>query len=186
MDQKLIEYRNKIERYLRPLDAAERADIVKEIESEMFELSQDGISPDAIIERLGGAKELASAYLGDSIVQGRFHFKKIGVFLAFYFLSGISGLIVLPFTVISALAFMISGIMIPIAGIIKFAAHLQGTEMMQIGINFDGLSVGAVAFLPLSFIIGAITFAVGVLAWKLTLLVIRIIGKSRKTIDNHL
>ncbi len=184
MDQKLSKYLNKIDHYLKPLNAAERADIVKEIESEIFELSYEGKSADEIIERLGDEKELARAYIGNSITKGKFSLRKVGALIAFWLMSGVSGLFILPFTVISAGAFMISGIMIPIAGIVKFVAHLNGVELTEIGINFDNFTVGAVEFLPLSFIIGALTFGVGILAWKLTVFVVKTIVKSRKTVKS--
>ena len=60
-----------MERRLRPLPAVERADIVKEIQSEMLELQADGAAPEQIVARLGDPRVLARSYLGDSIVKQR-------------------------------------------------------------------------------------------------------------------
>lgn len=182
MDRKLIEYLNKVDHYLKPMNSNDRTDIVKEIESEIIELQNAGIETGKILERLGKPKDLAVAYLSDSIVSGKLNFQKLGTLVAFYSLTGIAGLFVLPVTSISAIAFMASGIAMPIAGIIKFVAHLVGIEIPQIGITFGSFTVEAVAVLPISILLGVLTFGVGFLAWKLTIAIVKGIGKSRRTI----
>ena len=67
MEKTLDNYLEKIDKFLKPMAVSERVDIVKEIQSEMLELQQNGISPAQIIERLGSPKELAKAYLGETI-----------------------------------------------------------------------------------------------------------------------
>ena len=70
MEKILNDYLEKIERYLKPLPISERVDIVKEIQSEIFELQSNGKNAKEIMERLGNPKELAKAYLGDLIAKG--------------------------------------------------------------------------------------------------------------------
>lgn len=54
MDSLRNDYLNKIDKYLRPLPASERADIINEIKSQMMELeAEKRLSPDQIIQRLG-------------------------------------------------------------------------------------------------------------------------------------
>lgn len=56
----LSNYLEKIDKYLKPIGAAERADIINEIKSEMLELEvKDKLSPEQIVERLGNPRELA-------------------------------------------------------------------------------------------------------------------------------
>jgi uncharacterized membrane protein len=51
-----------IDKYLKPLQASERADIIREIKSEMLELeAQEHLTPQQITDRLGDAKTLAKA-----------------------------------------------------------------------------------------------------------------------------
>ena len=69
MEKILNDYLEKIERYLKPLPISERVDIVKEIQSEIFELQSNGKNAKEIMERLGNPKELAKAYLGDLIAK---------------------------------------------------------------------------------------------------------------------
>lgn len=55
MDSLRNDYLNKIDKYLRPLPACERADIINEIKSQMMELEAERhLSPEQIIQRLGG------------------------------------------------------------------------------------------------------------------------------------
>ena len=68
MDKMMNDYLNKIDRYLRPMAASERADIINEIKSEMIELqTQASLSDEQILERLGNPKVLARAYLGNRL-----------------------------------------------------------------------------------------------------------------------
>ena len=70
MDSLRNDYLNKIDKYLRPLPASERADIINEIKSQMMELeAEKRLSPDQIIQRLGNPKELAGALLVLSLIH---------------------------------------------------------------------------------------------------------------------
>ena len=64
MESILLNYLEKIDKYLKPLAAAERADIINEIKSEMLELeAKDKLTSAQIVERLGNPKELAKAWM---------------------------------------------------------------------------------------------------------------------------
>lgn len=52
MEKALNDYLDKMEKYLKPVTAAERIDIIKEIQSEMQELQSNGVPAEKIIERL--------------------------------------------------------------------------------------------------------------------------------------
>ena len=67
MDKTLSGYLDQVDRRLRPLPAGERADIILEIRSEILELEAAGAAPEEILSRLGEARGLAAAYLGDTI-----------------------------------------------------------------------------------------------------------------------
>ena len=169
MEKILNQYLEKIETYLKPMAASERIDIVKEIKSEILELQGNGVSSEQIIERLGNPKELAKAYLGESISRSTgFSLRKLSAVIAFYSLAGACGMFVLPITSICGITFMASGILCPIAGIIKFAGHLIGYEIPEITI-----------------LIGAILFVVGTLFWKLTIIMIKSMIKSRKKLNDN-
>ena len=184
MEKTLNEYLEKIEKYLKPMAISERVDIVKEIKSEMLELQGSGMSSEQILERLGDPKELAKAYLGEMVAKSSgIGWRRLSAMIAFYSLAGISGMFVLPITSIGGIAFMVSGVLCLIAGIIKFTARLMGHEIEEIGIHIGAYSASAVAFLPLSILIGIATFIVGWLLWKLTIVIIKSISKGKEKLN---
>ncbi|MDE7323426.1 MAG: DUF1700 domain-containing protein [Lachnospiraceae bacterium] len=184
MEKKLNNYLEQIDKYLRPMAVSERIDIVKEIQSEMLELQHNDISPEQIIERLGSPKALAKAYLGETIAKSSgFSWRKLSAVIAFYSLAGLGGMIVLPVTSICGIAFMFAGALCPLAGIIKFAAHLMGHEIPQISIAFNTYTASASAFLPISFLTGIVLFAVGWFFWKLTIFTVRTMSSGKKKLE---
>ena len=164
LEKSLNEYLEKVEKYLRPMALSERVDIVKEIKSEMLELQAEGISAEQIAARLGD-------------------WRRASMLIAFYGLAGIGWMIVLPITSISGIAFMLTGILCPVLGIVKLVAHLMGYELEAIGMSFGSYSAGPVAFLPLSVLLGAVVFLVGWLLWKLTVFIIKSMSKGKKKLD---
>ena len=108
MEKALNSYLEKIERHLKPLPISERVDIVKEIQSQIFELQSNGKKPEEIIERLGNPKELARAYLGDLIAKDTsFTWAKVLAMFAYYSLASLSGLIIIPTLAICAPVFIL-------------------------------------------------------------------------------
>ncbi len=183
MEKILNEYLEKIEKYLKPMAASERVDIVKEIKSGMLELKCDGASAEQIIERLGNPKELAEAYLGETIAQSSgFNWRKLSAVIAFYSLAGIGGMFVLLITSIYGITFIASGVLCPVAGIIKLIAHLIGYEIAEIGISMGSFSANAIVFLPISILLGIVLFVIGKLLWKLTMVMIQSMSKGKKEI----
>ena len=61
MDKVLSSYLDQVDRRLRPLPAAERADIVQEIRSEMLELEAGGLTPEQILSELGLDKDASAS-----------------------------------------------------------------------------------------------------------------------------
>lgn len=181
MDKTLNDYLERVEKYLKPMAVSERVDIVKEIKSEMLELQNEGKTPQEILERLGNAKELARAYLGESIAKGRgFSWRRLSAVIAFYSMAGAVGVCVLPVTSICAAAFLLSGALCPLAGVVKFVGALLGFEMPYIGIQLGSYSAGPGLVLVLSVVMGAVIMAAGWLLWKLTVWMIRSMALGHK------
>lgn len=181
MNKLLESYLDKVEKGLRSLPASERADIIKEIQSEMTELEGDGLAPDAITARLGDPKELACGYLGDSITKTNdFSVQKAISVLAFYGYAGISGIFLLPAASISAVTFAICGVLCPVAGIVKLAAFLGGRDIPQIQFVVGDYSAGPVALLPISLAIGAVCLFLGWALWRLTIALIRSLIRKKQ------
>lgn len=175
------DYLEKIEKYLKPMSASERIDIVKEIKSVMLELQNNGVSSEQIIERLGNPKELAKAYLGEAISKNStFSWHKFGAVFAFYSYAGVIGMFVLPIISILAIAFMISGVITPIGGIIKFVGYLMGYDIAGITIEIGTFTPSPMQFLPISIVIGVLMFWLGKVLWKLTIKYIHAISQKKK------
>lgn len=184
LEKSLNEYLEKIDTSLNPMTACERADIVKEIKSEMLELHTRGMSAEQILNRLGNPKELAKAYSGEAVAKSRgFSWRRLSAVIAFYSLTGFGGMFVLPITGLSGIGFMAAGALFPLAGVVKLAAHFMGYEMKEIGIHIGSYSASAIEFLPLSILMGAIVFVLGWLFWKLTLVIVQSMRQTKKKLD---
>ena len=109
----------------------------------VFELENDNVPTEIIINRLGDPKELAKAYLGNLLANSKgFSWNRILIICAFYSIVGFSGMIVIPCLAIIAPVFMICGIATPILAAIKMIDYIfsLGIPYMQnIGILLDGL-----------------------------------------------
>ena len=92
MDAKLEKYLDTVDKHLKPLPVSERVDIVKEVKASMQEMQAEGLSSEQILARLGDAKDLARAYLGDLLAESNgFSWTRVLTVCAFYSLVGFSG-----------------------------------------------------------------------------------------------
>ncbi len=183
MDKTLNGYLEKIEKYLRPVALSERMDILKEIRSEMQELQENGVSPEQILERLGDPKELARAYLGECIAKDKgFRWRKLWAVVSFYSLAGMAGMLILPVTSLCGIAFMLSGILCPILGIIRFAAHRMGFEIPVIQVTLGSYTASAIELLPISIVVGVVLFVLGKLLLDLTITMIRAFSSGKRNL----
>lgn len=185
MDKMMDDYLNKIDRYLRPMAASERADIINEIKSEMIELqTQASLSDEQILERLGNPKELAKAYLGESIAKSNtFSLRRFGAVAAFYSLAGFTGMFVLPFCSVLAVALMFSGMISPIAGIIEFIGFILGVEVPFVSFQMGTYTAPPYIALPLSVVFGIILFLAGKGVWKIMIKYIQAVSLGKRKLQ---
>ena len=180
MDQVLDAYLDRIDRHLRPKPASERVDIVQEIRSELLELEAQGLSPQAITARLGEPRELAMAYLSDAIMKNpRFSWRRLGSVAAFYSLAGLGGLIVLPATSITAVAFLICGAAVPAMCLLKLLGSLVGIEMPWIAVQFGTWTAPPAAAFLVSVGVGLLLLLAGMWLWRFTIRFIRTLAQNR-------
>lgn len=182
MTQILNDYLEKVDKYLRPLPVAERADIIGEIKSEMTELVDlGGVSPEEVVKRLGEPKELAGAYLGDSIVKSSgFSVRKLGAVIAFYCFAGAGSLFVLPMISVLGVGLMFSGVIAPVAAVIKALGFLAGIEVPWVSFQFGNYEPHPLMALPLSIVIGGLLFLAGKGLWRLTIKYVQSINKGKR------
>lgn len=184
METNLLNYLEKIDKYLKPIGAAERADIINEIKSEMQELkAKDKLSSEQIIERLGNPKELAGAYLGQSITKNdSFNIRKLCTIIIFYSLAGLGSVFILPFTGIVGVTFMICGIIVPICGVVKLLGAIAGIDIPVIMFQFGTYTASPVMAFLLSVLFGILFILAGKFFWKLTIQYIQMISSRKKKI----
>lgn len=121
----MSDYLEKMEKYLRPVAVSERADIIKEIKSEMQELQDNGSSAEQIVERLGNPKVLAKAYLGDLLSkESKFGWNRFLIVCAFYGVVGFSGMIAIPCLAVIAFGFILCGIAMPLLMAVKMIDYI--------------------------------------------------------------
>lgn len=184
MDKTLSDYLDQVERHLRPLPAGERADIILEIRSEILELEAAGAAPEEILSRLGDARDLAAAYLGDTISKKpSFSLSRLGAVAAFWGLAGLGGMFVLPFTSVLAVSLLVSGALVPAAGLAKFLASLAGIDLPFIMFQFGGYMPPPATAFKLSVVAGALLLLAGQGLWRLTVRLVRLIGRQRRRLD---
>ena len=188
MDKRLNDYLEKIDKYLKPMPVADRVDIVKEIKSNIIDLqTQEGMLPEQIIERLGDPKKLAKAYLSEAITETHgMSWKKFGAMFAFYSLTGLSGMIVLPTTGITAVALMLSGALAPVCGLIKFLVSLIGIDIPLIAFQIGNFVASPSQSLFLSIIAGVVLYGIGWGLWKVTIAYIRAVSAQAEKINSRM
>lgn len=181
MNKYLNAYLDKVDRYLKPMSASERADIINEIKSEMAELEmRDKLTPEQIVERLGDSRELAGAYLGKSISQSTtFSFKRLCAVVAFYSFAGAGSLFVLPITSVLGIGLMFCGVLAPVAGLVKAFGYLIGIDVPWVSFQFGDYTAHPYLAFLLSVILGALLLAAGMGLWKVTVNFIQIISKNK-------
>ena len=173
MDKILNDYLEKIERHLKPLPVSERIDIVKEIQSQILELQNNGKTAEEIVERLGNPKELAKAYLGDMISKDKtFHWNRILAICAYYSLASFSGLIIIPTLAICAPVFIFTGILTPILGAVNLnIPYAQNIVIASIDNPFIAFAASAV--------VGAVLYLIGRGCWKLLVSYIKAVSSAK-------
>ena len=183
MDKILNDYMEKTDRYLRPMPAGERVDIIKEIKSEMLELeAEKHLTPTEITERLGSPKELARAYLGSSISKdGSFSLRKLLCIASFTGLAG-GSIFVLPITSVLACGLLLSDIIAPIGGIIKLVGFLLGFDVPFVMFQFGSYTAHPLAAFPLSVLFGLLFFLAGKGLWWLTIKYVKALSQSKAKI----
>lgn len=184
MEKQLNSYLEQVEKYLKPLPVSERVDIVQEIKSEMQELQAAGQTPEQILARLGEPKEMARAYLGDLIAQsGGLSASRVLALCAFYSVTGLSGLVVIPTLVICAPVFLLCGIVTPLLGAVKAVDVALGLHIPYVQyIGIAGVQNPVLVFV-LCILAGIALFALGYGCWKLLVGYVKSVSRVKRTLD---
>ncbi|MDE7185808.1 MAG: hypothetical protein K2O40_15395 [Lachnospiraceae bacterium] len=150
----------------------------------MLELeAKDKLSSEQIVEKLGNPKELAGAYLGQSITKNnRFNIRKLVTVIAFYSLAGVGSIFILPIISILGVVLVICGAIVPICGAVKFLGALAGIDVPFIMFQFGSYIASPIMTFLLSILTGILLFLAGRFLWKLTIQYIRMISSKKRQI----
>lgn len=184
MEKQLNSYLEQVEKYLKPLPVSERVDIVQEIKSEMQELQAAGQTPEQILARLGEPKEMARAYLGDLIAQsGGLSASRVLALCAFYSVTGLSGLFVIPVLGICAPVFLLCGVVTPLLGAVKAVDVALGLHIPYVQyIGIAGVQNPVLVFV-LCILAGIALFALGYGCWKLLVGYVKSVSRVKRTLN---
>lgn len=180
LERSLEKYLEEVNEYLKPMLSAERADIINEIKSEMLERQMSGLGAEEILNRLGSAKDLAKAYVEEEVKkENKGTTSKFLSLMAFYSLSGLWAISVLPALSISSVAFIVSGVLSLIAGFLKFMAYLRGSDIPYIMIRIGKYKATAPEVFGASIVVGCVLWAAGILLWKANLKMVQYVMKKK-------
>lgn len=178
-------YLQTVDKHLKPLPIAERIDIVKEIQGTILERQQEGQSIEQILTTLVNPKQLAQEYLGNLMLsKPRRSWKYFLTLCAFYSVTGLSGMIILPCLVIITAIFPFLGIVASILGAIKALNYSLGLGlpyMENIGIVLDGVvELNPIIEFVLSVFFGSLLYFIGRKAYQLLLTYCQTISQTKK------
>ncbi len=86
---------------------------------------------------------------------------------------------ILPFTGILGAALMFSGVVTPLAGLIKAAGFLLGVDVSVVVFQIGSFTAHPLLTLPLSALVGVLFFMAGKGLWRIVLSYIRMVTKGR-------
>lgn len=187
MDAKLEHYLKTVEEYLKNMPISERIDVIKELKSSIEELQiKEALRADEILERLGSPKNLAAGYLGDKISVGStLNMEKIMMVISFYSLTSLSGMFVIPCGTVLAGGLMFSGILVPIAGLIKFVGYLAGYDVPLVVVQLGAFELHPTLVLPLTIILGVLLFLLGKRIWRAVIKYIQNVSIAKRKLDER-
>lgn len=182
MDRNLELYLDTFDKHLKAMPASERIDIIKEIKSAMIEMEQkEGLTPQEIVDKLGNPKDLAQAYLGESISKTPgFNWKKWKAVIAFYGATGFSGMFVIPVLGILSPVLKLCGYFMPLAGLVKLIGFLLGYDLPIAIVQIGTFELHPAFGLVVSIILGALFYSLGRYLWRLLLEYIRKISEKKR------
>ena len=186
MDRELEQYLTTIEKYLRKMPVSERVDVIKELKSYIEEMQiNNALSTDKILERLGSPKELAAGYLGERIAMGKsFSIKKLLMTFSFYSLVSLSGMFIIPCGTVLAGGLILTGVIGPIAGLIKLIGFYLGLDVPFYFMSINGYEPHPFLAFPLSIALGFLLLLSGRAIWRLIIRYIRKVSNTKRTLSN--
>lgn len=184
MDRNLELYLDTFDKHLKSMPASERIDIIKEIKSSTIEMEKsEGLTPQQIIDKLGNPKDLAQAYLGESISKNPgFNWQKWKTVIAFYGATGFSGMFVIPVLGILSPVLKLCGYFVPLAGLVKLIGFYLGYDLPIAIVQIGSFELHPALALVVAVIFGVLFHSLGRYLWKLLLEYIQKVSEKKRNL----
>jgi len=182
----LEEYLSQVDRYLKHISVSEKVDILNELKNSFYERKKSGQSEEAIIAEMESPKALALSYLGESVVRDdRFSWKNFMLAFGFYSYASLAWVAIIPTLAVLAVSFFLSSgvsVLAGVLGLIKGAIHIPFLEDFRFIVFMYELK-GLPALL-VGLLLAMAFLAIGILCWKGTVGMIRLLQTQRWTLKS--
>ncbi|MGL4695275.1 DUF1700 domain-containing protein [Enterococcus larvae] len=159
MNEKVTHYLQQLNKHLNRLDTQERVDILEEVESHIFEAVSNGASVDHVLQTLGNPKKLADSYTNEALLKnGSFNLSSMAQLMKFYFITGFSGMFIIPVVGILSIAFYFSSFVVIAAGVIKTVGLFFGYSLPITVMNFGFWQAPDFMTLPICLVFGLLFY----------------------------
>lgn len=177
----LEKYLYQVDRRLKHMSVTEKTDILSELKNSFYERQKNGQTEGEIIAEMESPKSLAMSYLGESITRcDSFSWKHFMMVLGFYSYASLVGAIIIPILAVISVAFFFSSgvsILAGVLGMLKGVVHIPLVEDLRFMVfTYELKGLTALLF---GLLLAIIFMAVGILFWKGTVAMVRLLQTQR-------
>lgn len=182
----LEKYLSQVDKHLKYMPVSEKTDILSELKSSFYERVEQGQTENDIIAEMGPAKDLALSYLGKAIVENKnFSFRHFMMALGFYSFASLAWVSLIPALAICSASFFFScgvSVLAGAMGLLKGFLHIPLIDKMQF--IFFIYELTGIPALLVGLLSAVIFFFLGILCWKGTVGMIRLLQSMKWKLDS--
>lgn len=182
----LEKYLSQVDKHLKYMPVFEKTDILSELKSSFYERMEQGQTENDIIAEMGPAKDFALSYLGKAIVENKnFSFRHFMMALGFYSFASLAWVSLIPTLAIFSVSFFFScgvSVLAGAIGLLKGFLHFPLLDKMQF--VFFMYELKGIPALLVGLLLAVIFFFLGILCWKGTVGMIRLLQSTKRKLDS--
>lgn len=183
----LEKYLSQVDKHLKYMPVSEKTDILSELKSSFYERMEQGQTENDIIAEMGPAKDFALSYLGKAIVENKnFSFRHFMMALGFYSFASLAWVSLIPALAICSASFFFScgvSVLAGAMGLLKGFLHIPLIDKMQF--IFFIYELKGIPALLVGLLSAVIFFFLGILSWKGTVGMIRLLQSMKWKLDSN-
>lgn len=182
----LEKYLSQVDKHLKYMPVSEKTDILSELKSSFYERMEQGQTENDIIAEMGPAKDFALSYLGKAIIENKnFSFRHFMMALGFYSFASLAWVSLIPALAICSASFFFScgvSVLAGAMGLLKGFLHIPLIDKMQF--IFFIYELTGIPALLVGLLSAVIFFFLGILCWKGTVGMIRLLQSMKWKLDS--